>query len=130
MKTTRKKIGTLMEERLLYEARKAALEKGIPFHRFVEEAVENYLTESKRKPAKAKRSASAGVAEKSPAYQARSDGSPPPASITDSAQTAAAFAIPLEERWDRVLGTAGKYRSGRSDISVRHNDFAADAFKE
>jgi hypothetical protein len=39
----KRKIGTVMEERLLFGAKKAAIEKDVPLSRIFEEAVEAYL---------------------------------------------------------------------------------------
>jgi hypothetical protein len=39
----KKKIGTIMEDHLLYGAKKAALEKDTPLSRIFEEALEEYL---------------------------------------------------------------------------------------
>ena len=143
----KKKIGTIMEERLLYEAKKAALEKGIPFHRFVEQAVEKHVRESNGESEKINRSPAAGISEKSPPYRFEGGiSSPAVVKNGDSAggagvivstgdfdrtpSAAASFSIPPEERWKRALQTAGKYHSGRGDISARHDDFAVNAFKE
>jgi len=133
MKKPRKKIGTIMEERLLYEAKKAALEKAIPFHRFVEQAVEKYVLEGKSGPAKTKIFGPAGVSKKASPYRLRTDIENIPLPETDAATapiSALPFSVPIEERWKRVQATAGKYHSGRKDISVRHDDFAADSFAE
>jgi hypothetical protein len=35
-----------------------------------------------------------------------------------------------EARWQRALESVGGFRSGRSDISQRHDDALADAFDE
>jgi hypothetical protein len=43
----KKKIGTVMEDRLLYGAKKAALEKDSPLSRIFEEALEEYLERRK-----------------------------------------------------------------------------------
>ncbi len=44
----KKKIGTVMEERLLWEAKKAALEKKMQLSRIFEEAVSEYLEKRKK----------------------------------------------------------------------------------
>lgn len=49
----KKKIGTVMEERLLWEAKKTALEKKEQLSRIFEEALSEYL--EKRKKEKSKR---------------------------------------------------------------------------
>jgi hypothetical protein len=48
----KKKIGTVMEERLLWEAKKAALEKKEQLSRIFEEAVTEYLEKRKKEKAK------------------------------------------------------------------------------
>ena len=48
----KRKIGTVMEERLLYEAKKAALEKKEQLSRIFEEAVTEYLEKRKRQKIK------------------------------------------------------------------------------
>lgn len=48
----KKKIGTVMEEHLLWEAKKAALEKKQQLSRIFEEAVEEYLEKRKKEKAK------------------------------------------------------------------------------
>ncbi|MGB7293989.1 MAG: hypothetical protein WBC70_00220 [Candidatus Aminicenantales bacterium] len=48
----KKKIGTVMEERLLWEAKKAALEKKKQLSRIFEEAVEEYLEKRKKEKVK------------------------------------------------------------------------------
>jgi len=42
------KIGTVMEEKILYEAKKAALEKNKKLNRIFEEALEEFLKNRKR----------------------------------------------------------------------------------
>jgi|GEM_PF-3893347 len=130
MKKSMKKIGTIMESRLFHEAKKAALEQSIPFHRLIEEAVEKYVREISGEMGKADRGRARAnrVSEKSPAYRLESEDRPPLLQPPAAQNSSAAFSIPLEERWKRALGAAGKYRSGRSDISVRHDEFAVDAF--
>ncbi len=130
MKKSMKKIGTIMESRLFHEAKKAALEKSIPFHRLIEEAVEKYVLEGAGGMEKAnrRRTGANGVSEKSPAYRVESHGVPPLLQPPAAQNSPAAFSLSLEERWKRALGAAGKYRSGRSDISARHDEFASDAF--
>ena len=44
----KKKIGTVMEDQLLYGLKKAALESGEPLSRVIERAVESYLNDRKR----------------------------------------------------------------------------------
>jgi len=44
----KKKIGTVMEDHLLYGLKKAALESGETLSRVIERAVESYLNERKR----------------------------------------------------------------------------------
>jgi len=48
----KKKIGTVMEERLLWEAKKVALEKKEQLSRIFEEAVSEYLEKRKREKSK------------------------------------------------------------------------------
>jgi hypothetical protein len=48
----KKKIGTVMEEGLLWEAKKAALEKKEQLSRIFEEAVAEYLEKRKKQKAK------------------------------------------------------------------------------
>jgi hypothetical protein len=48
----KKKIGTVMEERLLWEAKKAALEKKEQLSRIFEEAVTEYLDKRKKEKSK------------------------------------------------------------------------------
>lgn len=110
-----------MDERLLYEAKKAALEKSIPFHRFVEEAVEQYIRKGSaefKTAAERRNGRISGISEKPTPYRVQTSGTSPPG----------AFSVPLEERWKRALEVIGKYRSGRNDISERHDEFAAEAF--
>ncbi len=130
MKKSMKKIGTIMESRLFHEAKKAAVEKSIPFHRLIEEAVEKYVREGSGGSGKVDRGRAETnrVSEKSPDYRIESDGGPPLLHSPATQNSPAAFSIPLEERWKRALGAAGKYRSGRSDISARHDEFASDAY--
>jgi len=113
MKKSMKKIGTIMESRLFHEAKKAALEKSIHFHRLIEEAVEKYVREGSGGLGKVKhgREEANRVSEKSPAYRVESDGGPPLLPPPAAQNSPAAFSISLEERWKRALGTAGKYRS-------------------
>jgi len=35
-----------------------------------------------------------------------------------------------EVRWQKALGSVGGFRSGRSDVSERHDDVLADAYSE
>ena len=44
----KKKIGTVMEEKLIYEVKKTALEADVPLSRVLEEAVEEHLEKRKR----------------------------------------------------------------------------------
>jgi metal-responsive CopG/Arc/MetJ family transcriptional regulator len=48
----KKKIGTVMDERLLWEAKKAALEKKEQLSRIFEEAVSEYLEKRKKEKSK------------------------------------------------------------------------------
>jgi len=44
----KKKIGTVMEEKLIYAVKKAALDGAVPLSRVLEEAVEAHLEKRKR----------------------------------------------------------------------------------
>ncbi len=35
-----------------------------------------------------------------------------------------------EELWDRAMKIAGKYRSGKSDVAQRHDDYLAKAYEK
>ncbi|MBI4860208.1 MAG: ribbon-helix-helix protein, CopG family [Candidatus Riflebacteria bacterium] len=37
---------------------------------------------------------------------------------------------PREELWDRALEVAGRYRSGRHDLSEKHDEHLAEVFDE
>jgi hypothetical protein len=38
--------------------------------------------------------------------------------------------VDIEERRNRALKAIGKFRSGKTDISVRHDDYLAEAFEK
>ncbi len=44
----KKKIGTILEENLILEAKKVALTKGLPFSQILEEALKNYLKQARQ----------------------------------------------------------------------------------
>ncbi len=35
-----------------------------------------------------------------------------------------------EELWERAMKVVGKYRSGKSDVAQRHDDYLAEAYGE
>ena len=49
----KKKIGTVMEEKLIYEVKKAALDADVPLSRVLEEAVEEHLEKRKHEGGRA-----------------------------------------------------------------------------
>lgn len=118
----KKKVGTALEERLLFEAKKAALEDRVPIQSIIEKALEKYLQERSTGSGAGKASRKDRISENGAAYQTNTNVLEPvrpeviPVSITP------------EERWKRASALSGKYRSGRSDISARHDEFAAEAF--
>lgn len=118
----KKKVGTVLDERLFFEAKKASLEDQISFHRLLEKALEKYLGERVWGKAAVKSGRVPRIAEKEAAYQAYGNipGAERPARSP--------FSITPEERWQRALSLSGKFRSGRSDVSSRHDEFAAEAY--
>jgi replication initiation and membrane attachment protein DnaB len=36
--------------------------------------------------------------------------------------------VSMEERKERAIAAAGRFRSGKKDVSVRHDDYLAEAF--
>jgi hypothetical protein len=43
--------------------------------------------------------------------------------------TASTDAVSLQEHRQRALAAAGKFRSGHGDLSVKHDDYLAEAYK-
>jgi hypothetical protein len=136
----KKKIGTVMEETLLFGAKKAALEKRIPFSRFIELAVEESLRKQKNERID-REEASTGrrppdeirpdpaihipeVREKRIDYVLREGGTSRAAGALSDSK--ANFSVNPEERRRRAVALAGKYRSGRPDIAERHDEYAYD----
>jgi len=48
----KKKIGTILDESLVLEAKKVALTRGLTFSQILEDALENYLKQTKHKEKK------------------------------------------------------------------------------
>jgi len=126
----KKKIGTLMENGLIGKAKEAALKENIPFHRLIERAVEKYLKETKSGPMAGGRRPVAGVEESPPEYPVYPAGEKPGVNPGISPDPFAGVTISLEERRKRVLALSGKYRSGLTDISGRHDQYAFETREE
>jgi len=118
----KKKVGTVLEERLLFEAKKAAVEDRVPIQSMIEKALEKFLRERSTGAGAGKSSRKDRVSENAAAYQTSANVlEPAPPEVSP-------FSITPDERWKRASALSGKYRSGRSDISARHDEFAAEAY--
>jgi hypothetical protein len=126
----KKKIGTVMEETLLFGAKKAALEKHIPFSRFIELAVEDFLGREKagRRPLDEIYPSldlrSSEVREKRMDYVPGEDAAPSTGALPGSTLK---FSVDSEERRKRAFALAGKFHSGRPDIAEHHDEYAFEA---
>lgn len=125
----KKKVGTVLEESLLFEAKKASLEDRVSFQQLLEKALEKFLRERPRVKARGASRASR-IEEKGTAFLPREDVSFPPAPSIPVPPAYPSCSLSFGERWNRALSFSGKYRSGRSDISARHDEFAAEAYGE
>lgn len=129
-----------MEETLLFEAKKAALEKRVPFSRFIELAVEESLRKQKSGRIDRDETSTArrppdeihpGLDVHLPEVRERRTDDvpwkdaalPTTGTLPDSK---ANFSVNPEERRRRAVALAGKYRSGRPDIAERHDEYAFD----
>jgi hypothetical protein len=127
----KKKIGTVMEETLLFGAKKAALEKHMPFSRFIELAVVEFLDSEKagrRPPDEISPSLdvrSPEVREKQMDYgPGKGTALPAAGALPDSTLK---FSANSEERRKRASALAGKFHSGRPDIAEGHDKYAFEA---
>jgi hypothetical protein len=130
----KKKIGTVMEETLLFGAKKAALEKHIPFSRFIELAVEDFLLREKagRRPLDeiypSLDVCSPEVREKQRDYVPREGGALQAVGALPGSTLK--FSVDSEERRKRAFALSGKFHSGRPDIAEGHDKYAFEASNE
>lgn len=61
---------------------------------------------------------------------ARKRGTSMAALIRDAVDRTYGAAGDESARWERALASVGGFRSGRSDVSERHDDLLADAFEQ
>ena len=50
--------------------------------------------------------------------------------IRDAVERTYALDAGVEARWERALAAVGGFRSGRSDLSERHDDLLFDAYEQ